>query len=165
MTRASRGLLRAAALRRGGGREPISWRVRGYLAVLSFRHLGFGIGLLEGNRQIGGSAAFRYIFDVAGVEWWAAAFLVTGFFALGGIVWPRALPIRILLVASVGISLSFAGGTFLALLNQPPVASSIVPVAFAVFALKDLLVSGMSFENPIEAMVYREEHLEGRSSP
>lgn len=158
MARSDRVLRRALARARAGDREPISWLVRAYIAILCARHLGFAWALFEGNFQLRRSSGFRYVFDLAPISTWALIFAGVGVLAGGAVFWPRELGVRALLSVSVGISLAFAGGSILALVNQPPTATSLVPIAFGVFAAKDLIVSGMAFTNPVEDMVYRDEH-------
>ena len=137
--------------------------MRAYVALFAFRHLGFGWALAEGDYQVGRASSFRYVFDLAAVEVWSGLFFGLGVLAIGALAWPREAGVRALLAVSVGISLAFAGGSILAIANQPPLASSLVPIAFVVFAGKDLIVSGMAFTNPVEEMIRHEDERRPRS--
>lgn len=143
-------------------RSALSWRVRAYVAVLALRNVGFAYAFLEDEGAIERSRTFRYLFEVAPPRTWAFAFGFVGIAALGGLLWPREKGIRFLVVLSVGLSSAWAAGTLLGEILDPPTSSSIAAVAFVAFALKDLLVAGMVYVNPIEKLVeaVREEELE-----
>lgn len=132
--------------------------MRAYVGIFAFRHLGFAFAFAEDEYRLGSSPSFRYVFEVAAVHTWAGIFAGLGILGIGALVWPREIGIRSLLAVSVGTSLAFAGGSILAIANQPPLATSLVPIAFAVFAAKDLIVSGMAFTNPVEEMIRETEY-------
>lgn len=135
----------------------MTWRIRAYVAAMAVRHLGFAFAMLEDDQALEASATFRYVFELAGSRTWAGILAGVGLACLGGVLWPREAGIRLLVVASVGISCAFAAGTVLAELLEPPRASSIAAVAFAAFAAKDLIVAGMVYANPVEQIVNRDD--------
>lgn len=137
-------------------RAQLSWRIRGYVAVLALRHIGFAMALMWDRRPLERSATFRYVFDLAGPSAWAWVYLALGVAALGGLVSPKEKGIRVLVVFSVGLSCAWASGTALAALVAPPAPSGLAVVAFISFALKDLIVAGMVYVNPLEQVARRE---------
>lgn len=142
----------------------MSWRIRAYAAVLALRHLGFGYAMIEDEGRLEGSSTFRFVFELAPAPVWAAMFFTIGVACVGGFLWPREWGIRLLVVASVGLSTAFAAGTLAAEIFEPPTASSIAVVAFLTFAAKDLIVASMAYVNPVEDLVTREqERARGRS--
>lgn len=134
----------------------MSWRIRAYLAVLAFRHLGLAYTLHRDEDLFERSELFLYVFELASVPVWTALFVAMALAALGGLLWPRETGIRAIIAASVGLTVAWAAGFVMAELMLGTRAT-IATVLFVSLALKDLIVSGMSFENPLEAMVKREE--------
>lgn len=131
-------------------RARLSWRIRAYVAVLALRHLGFAASLLNDRDVFRASSSFRYVFDLLPPTGWAWLFAVLGVASLGGLISPREKGIRVLVVISVGISTAWAAGLVLAAVVAPPAPSGFAVVAFASFALKDLIVAGMIYVNPLE---------------
>ena len=134
----------------------MSWRIRAYLAVVAFRNLGTAYTLHRDGDLYERSDLFRYVFELAPVSVWLWIMVAMGLGAIGGVLWPRETGIRVLVAASVGITFAWAAG-FVAAELVLGTRSTIATVLFVALALKDLIVSGMSFENPLEAMVRRDE--------
>lgn len=143
-------------------RRALSWRIRAFVGILAIRHLGFAYAFVEGNGTLRRSRTFRYVFEVASPWTWAYLLAALGVLFVGGVFFPRERGIRALLVLSVGLSCALSAGTLLAEVLDPPTSSSIAAVAFLTFALKDLVVSGMVYANPIEELVSRTSETELR---
>ena len=133
----------------------MSWRIRAYLAVVAFRHLGLAYTLHRDGELFERSELFRYVFELAPVPVWTVLFVAMALAAVGGLLWPRETGIRAIIAASVGLTVAWAAGFVMAELMLGTRAT-IATVLFVSLALKDLIVSGMSFSNPLEAMVKRE---------
>lgn len=134
----------------------MSWRIRAYLAVVAFRHLGTAVVLHRDGDLFERSELFRYVFELAPAGVWLWIMVAMGLGAVGGVLWPRETGIRVLVALSVGITFAWAAG-FVAAELILGTRSTIATVLFVALALKDLIVSGMTYSNPLEAMVRREE--------
>ena len=133
----------------------MSWRIRAYLAVVAFRHLGLAYTLHRDGELFERSELFLYVFELASVPVWTVLFVAMALAAVGGLLWPRETGIRAIIAASVGLTVAWAAGFVMAELMLGTRAT-IATVLFVSLALKDLIVSGMTFANPLEAMVKRE---------
>lgn len=134
----------------------MSWRIRAYLAVVAFRHLGIAYTLHRDGELYKRSELFRYVFELLPVAAWLWIMVAMGLGAIGGVLWPRETGIRVLVAISVGITFAWAAG-FVAAELLLGTRATIATVLFVSLALKDLIVSGMAFANPLEAIVRREE--------
>lgn len=137
-------------------RVALSWRVRAYVATLAFRHVGLGLALLDDRDAFRSATTFRYVFRILPISAWAATLVAFGIVALGGVLWPREIALRIVIVGSVFFSFMWAGSFVAANLIYPHgAASSFAAVVFVSLALGDLTVSGVPYGKPLERLLGR----------
>jgi hypothetical protein len=126
----------------------VTWRIRTYLAILAFRYIGTGLVVHRQADNFAASPHFRYVFTPVGASAWAAIFVAVGVVAIGGVIWPRALPIRFVLVTSVVVTLIWAA-SFAAAEIVDGTRAALATISFTAFAAKDLVVSSMPFVAPL----------------
>jgi hypothetical protein len=130
----------------------MTWRIRAYLGVLAFRYIGLAIALMRAPEAFEPAPHFRHIFGIASLEWWAALFIMLGIAAIGAAIRPVALGIRYVLVASVGLTATWAAG-FLAAELVDGTRSAMGTIFLLALAAKDLIVASMPLVSPSDTMV------------
>jgi len=133
----------------------VSWRIRALLCVVAFRHIGTAYAL-HADEILSTSPTFRTLFVVLPSGSWQIVLGALGIACIGGVLWPREVGIRALVIASVGVSAVWAT-SFIAAGIIDQAAAALPAVVFTSLALKDLIVAGMSYSNPLEAIVTRED--------
>jgi hypothetical protein len=140
----------------------VRWHIRAFMAVVAFRYLCIGYILYQNADLYSQSLLFKYVFQIAPPNTWAVIHWMMGAAAVVVCLRPRVVPIRAVLVTSVGVTSVWAASFFaVEILENVPVA--LATVFFSSLALKDLIVSSLPFVTPtavIDANILEHTRLE-----
>lgn len=136
----------------------MTWRARAYLLVLTLRHFGVGLIALVAEEKFT-SSSYDSIRAILPLEVWGALLTAVGIHAALAVVFDNETWARWVMVASAAMTGCWAAGFLLAglrgQLDAPP-----LPITWAAFTLKDLIVSGMSLSLPFEEAARRRGYLQ-----
>lgn len=123
----------------------MTWRIRAYLATMLLRHWGTAAILFLDAPRFEVNPTFNVILQIAPTEFWVFAFAVVGASALVAATSKNKFMLaRISVIMSVGLSIAWAVSLGLVRIDEPH-SSMMLFIIYASLAMKDLIVSGIRF--------------------